>query len=47
MKKVESILNGLPGFGKTRPLAIFPQIFFGLPSFILAKKFTMKGRRKV
>lgn len=43
MKKVESVLNGLQGFAKTKPLATFPQIFFGLPSLILPKKFTMKG----
>jgi hypothetical protein len=42
MKKVESVLNGLLGCKKTRPLATFPQIFFGLLSLILPKKFTMK-----
>lgn len=43
MKKVESVLNGSLGFGKTRPHATFPQILFSLLSLILTKIFTMKG----
>jgi hypothetical protein len=43
MKKAESVLNGYMGWGKPRYVAAFPQIFFGLRSLILSKKFTMKG----
>jgi hypothetical protein len=43
MKKVESILNGFLGWGKTRSSAIFPQILFGLLSLILPKIFTIQG----
>jgi hypothetical protein len=43
MNKVESVLNGFLGLGKTRALATFPQIFFGLLSLILPKTFTIKG----
>ncbi len=46
MKKVESVLDGSPGGGKTRPLATFPQILFGLFSLILPKIFTIKGERE-
>ncbi len=49
MKKLESVLNGFLGWGKTRTLAIFPQILFCLLSLILPKTFTIKwggGRRK-
>jgi len=41
MKKVESVLNGFLGCGKTRPLAIFPQIFLDLFSLIQPKRFTI------
>jgi hypothetical protein len=37
MKKVESILDGSLGWGKTRTLATFPQILFCLLSLILPK----------
>jgi hypothetical protein len=43
MKKVESVLNGFLGWGKTRFLATFQQIHFCLLSLILPKIFTMKG----
>ncbi len=43
MKKVESVLNGFLGWGKTRPLATFPQIRFGLLSLIMPKIFTIMG----
>ncbi len=43
MKKVESVFNGFLGCGNSRPLATFPQIFFGLPSFIIHKKYTFGG----
>jgi hypothetical protein len=43
MKKVESVLNGSLGWGKTRTLATFPQILFCLLSLILPKIFTIKG----
>ncbi len=43
MKKLESVLNGYPGCGKPRGVAILPQIHFGLHSLILHDKFTMKG----
>jgi hypothetical protein len=43
MKKVESVLNGSLGSGKTRSLATFPHIRFGLLSLILPKIFTIKG----
>jgi hypothetical protein len=46
MKKVENVLDGSLGWGKTRPLAAFPQIFFCLPSLILPKIFTIQGRRE-
>jgi hypothetical protein len=42
MKKVEGVHNGLPGCLKTRPLAIFLQIFFGLFSIMAPNKFTIK-----
>ena len=42
MNKVEIGHNGLPGCVKTRPLAIFLQIFFGLFSLMPPNKFTMK-----
>ena len=42
MKKVESVLNSPMGCGKTRSLATFPQILFGLLSLILLKIFIMK-----
>jgi hypothetical protein len=42
MKKIESVLNGSLGCGKTRSLATFPQILFGLLYLILPKIFTMK-----
>jgi len=42
MKKVEPILNGALGFGKTRFLAACQQILFGLLSLILPKIFTTK-----
>jgi hypothetical protein len=42
MKKVENVQNGLPGCVKTRPLANFPQIIFGLFSLMPPNKFTMK-----
>jgi hypothetical protein len=42
MKKVESVLNGSLGWGKTRSLATLPQILFGLLSLILPKIFTIK-----
>jgi hypothetical protein len=45
MKKLESVVNGFLGCGKTRPIATFPQILPGLLSFILPKIFTMKGER--
>jgi hypothetical protein len=43
MKKVESVLNGSLGWGKTRTLATFPQILFCLRSLILPKIFTIQG----
>jgi len=43
MKKLESVVNGFLGCGKTRPIATFPQNILGLLSFILPKIFTMKG----
>jgi len=42
MKKVESVLDGSPGWGKTRTLATFPQILFCLLSLMPPNKFTMK-----
>jgi hypothetical protein len=46
MKKLESVLNGFLGCGKTRSITTFPQTFNGLLSLILPKKFTMKGGRE-
>jgi hypothetical protein len=43
MKKVESVLDGSSGWGKTRTLATFPQILFCLPSLVLPKIFTVQG----
>ena len=43
MKKVESVLNGSLGWGKTRTLATFPHILFCLLSLILPKIFTIQG----
>jgi hypothetical protein len=43
MKKLESVLRGLPGRGITSPFTAFPQFLFGLRSLILPKKFTMRG----
>jgi hypothetical protein len=43
MKKVEIVLNGSLGWGKTRTLATFPQILFCLHSLILPKIFTIQG----
>jgi hypothetical protein len=43
MKKVEIVLNGSLGWGKTRTLATFPQILFCLHSLILPKIFTIHG----
>ena len=43
MKKVESVLNGFLGCGKTRSLATFLQILSGLLYLILPKIFTMNG----
>ena len=43
MKKVESVLNGSLGWGKSRTLATFPHIHFCLLYLILPKIFTMKG----
>ncbi len=43
MKKVESVLDGSLGWGKTRTLATFPQILFCLLSLILPKIFTIQG----
>ncbi len=46
MNKVESVLNDSLGWGKTRSLATFPQIRFGLLFLILHKIFTMKGSER-
>jgi hypothetical protein len=43
MKKVESVLDGSLGRGKTRTLATFPQVLFCLLSLILPKIFTIQG----
>jgi hypothetical protein len=43
MKKVESVLDGSLGWGKTRTLTTFPQILFCLHSLILPKIFTIQG----
>jgi hypothetical protein len=43
MKKVESVLDGSPGWGKARTFATFIQIHFCLLSFILPKVFTIQG----
>jgi hypothetical protein len=42
MKKVESVLDGSLGWGKTRALATFPQILFCLLSLILPKIFIIQ-----
>ena len=42
MKKVESILDGSLGWGKTRTFAAFAQILFGLLSLILPKIFIIQ-----
>jgi hypothetical protein len=42
MKKLKSVLKGLPECEKTRPFATFPRIFWDMHSLILPKKFTMK-----
>ena len=42
MKKVESVHNDSPGYGKTSPFATFPQFLFALLSLILPEKFKMK-----
>ncbi len=46
MKKIENVLNGFLGWGKSRTLATFPQILFCLLSLILPKIFTIKGGRE-
>ena len=46
MKKVESVLNCSPGCGKNIARTSFPQGFFCLLSFILSKKFNMKGGKE-
>jgi len=43
MKKVESVHNGSPAWGKTSTLATFPQSFFCLLSLILPEIFTIQG----
>jgi hypothetical protein len=42
MKKLESILDGSLGWGKSRTLATFPQILFCLLSLILPKISTIQ-----
>ncbi len=46
MKKVESVLNGSLGWGKTRIPGTFPQILFGILYLILPEIFTMKWGRE-
>jgi hypothetical protein len=43
MNKVESVLNGLLGWGKTRTIATFPQIFLDLFSLMRSKRFPITG----
>jgi hypothetical protein len=43
MNKVESVLNGFLGWGKTRTLATFPQILLDMFSLIQPKRFTITG----
>ncbi|MGD2086301.1 MAG: hypothetical protein PVH61_08970 [Candidatus Aminicenantes bacterium] len=38
MKRLERVLNGFLGCGKTRYLVTYPHIFFGLLSLILPKE---------
>jgi hypothetical protein len=44
--KIESVLNGSLGCGKTIARTPSSQSFFGLLSLILPNKFTMKGRKE-
>jgi hypothetical protein len=49
MKKVESVLDGFLGWGKTRTLTLFPHILFGLLFLVLPKDIYHTrggGRRK-